>query len=299
MNLKKLPYFVKRALSNIKRNPLVNFVTISTISIAMLIFSTFIMITYNLSNIVSKFEDEVQVIAYLKDEYIPRVNDIKDTILKMEGVEKVGFISKESALEKFRSSLGSNDKFLDDIRDNPLPASFEIRLKKGFKNKAKLKEINDSLIALNVFDDTVYGQEWIENFNNFLNLIKMVGMAVASGFLLAAVFIISNTIKLTMYARRDEIEILRLVGATDDFIRGPFFIEGIIQGFLGAVISIILLYIIYLIFLAKIQVLSFMGINPKDMPFLPIGRLFLITIFSTLLGMFGSFLSLGDFVDDR
>jgi cell division transport system permease protein len=298
MYIRKPPYFIKKALSNMRQSLLVNFVTISTISIAILIFSTFIMILYNLNNLVSKFEDEVHIVSYLKDEHAAAYENIRKDVLNIKGVDMVSYRSKEEALQSFKNSLGKDDRFLDDIPENPLPASFEIRLKKGFKNKARIKHIDASLKAMGVFDDTVYGREWIENFHNLLNMLKIIGTAVAGGFLLAAVFIISNTIKLTVYARKEEIEILKLVGATNTFIKIPFFIEGIIQGFLGAAISTFLLYVLYNIFLAKVQTLNFMGINPQDMPFLPAKFLVLVIIFSTILGLFGSFLSLGEIIKE-
>ena len=278
---------------------MINLVTISTISFAILIFSSFIMMIFNLNNIVKKFEDEVHIVSYLLDEYDEKHAEIMSQVMSIDGVDRVSYRSKDEALERFKSSLGNDDSFLDDIPKNPLPASIEIRLKEGFESKSKIKQIDDSLRAMNYFDDTVYGQEWIENFHSLLNLLKIVGLAVSGGFLLAAVFIISNTIKLTMYARREEIEILKLVGATDGFIQIPFFIEGIIQGFLGSVMSIVLLYIMYLIFLARVQALRFIGINSQNMPFLPLKILLMIMLFSTMLGMFGSFLSLGGIIDEK
>ena len=294
MYIKRLPYFAKNALSNMRQSLLVNFVTISTISIAILIFSTFVMIIYNLTNIVSRFEDEVHIISYLKDEYESGHENIKKNLENLKGVQEVSYRSKEMALEIFKSSLGKNDMFLDDIPDNPLPASFEIRLKKDFRNKSTIKSISSALNAMGIFNDISFGQEWIEHFHNFLNVFKIIGIAIGGGFLLAAVFIISNTIKLTIYARKEEIEILKLVGATNGFIKAPFFIEGIIQGFCGAAISIAALYFLYLAFLSKVQTLSFIGINSQNMPFLPAEFLIFVLIFSTVLGMIGSLVSLGE-----
>jgi cell division transport system permease protein len=254
------------------------------------------MIIYDLNNLILRFEDEVHIVSYLKDQYADEYESIMEKVKNIDGIESVSFRSKEEALSSFKNSLGADDNFLNDIPKNPLPASFEIRLKKGFKAKSRIKEIDRKLKVLGVFDDTAYGQEWIENFHKLLDILKVVGMAIAGGFLLAAVFIISNTIKLTLYARREEIEILKLVGATDGFIKIPFFIEGMIQGFLGAVISIILLYLIYLIFLSKVTALNLIGINKLTLPFLPASILLLMTVFSTLLGMFGSFLSLGEII---
>ncbi len=296
MNINQIIYFIKHSLSNIRHSLLVNFVTISTISIAILIFSSFVMIIFNLTNLVSKFEDDVHIVAYLNDDFVSGYENIKKNILKLNGVNRVRYRSKEQALAIFKSSLGKNDRFLDDIPHNPLPASFEIRLENDFKSKAKLKGIASALKTMRIFDDISFGQEWIEHFHNFLNILKVIGTAIGAGFLFAAVFIISNTIKLTIYARRDEIEILKLVGATDGFIKAPFLIEGIIQGFLGAIISIAALYVLYLMFLAKIQALSFVGINSTNMPFLPPKFLALVLLFSVLLGMVGSAMSLGEII---
>jgi cell division transport system permease protein len=254
------------------------------------------MIIYNLTNIVSRFEDEVHIVSYLKDEFESGHENIKKNIENLKGVQKVSYRTKEEALESFKSSLGKNDRFLDDIPGNPLPASFEIRLEKGSQNKNMISNISSSLKTMGIFDDISYGQEWIEHFHNFLNVFKIIGMAIGGGFLLAAVFIISNTIKLTIYARKEEIEILKLVGATDNFIKAPFFIEGIIQGFCGAVISIVALYFLYLAFLTKVQALSFVGISSQNMPFLPVEFLIGVVIFSTVLGMLGCLVSLGEII---
>ncbi|MFC1855378.1 cell division protein FtsX [Thermodesulfobacteriota bacterium] len=298
MNFNRLLYFFKKALMNMRHSILINLVTIGTISMAILIFSSFILIVYNLNNIVTRFEDEVHIVSYLKDEFVSEHDAIKAKILEMDAVNKVSYRSKEEALQVFRESLGKSDKFLDNIPKNPLPASFEIRLKKGFEVKSRLKEIDNSLKKMGYFDDSVYGQEWIENFSNLLNMLKIIGTAISGGFLLAAVFIISNTIKLTLFLRKEEIAILKLVGATDAFIRFPFFLEGILQGLLGALFSTILLYFMHLLFLAELRALHFVGINPAQMPFLPLSIIFPIMLFSAMLGMFGSFLSLGELIKE-
>ncbi len=294
MILKKLPYFFRKALSNIRYSMLVNLVTISTISVAILIFSTFVMIIFNLTNLVSRFEDDVHIVAYLDDEFVGGNENIKKNLLKLNGIEKVWYQSKENALKVFKESLGENDLFLKDIQKNPLPASFELRLKEGYKDRKNIEAIAAALRSMGIFSDVSYGQEWLEHFHNFMNILKVIGLAVGGGFLFAAVFIISNTIKLTIFVRREEIDILRLVGATNSFIKAPFYIEGLIQGFVGSVISIIGLYFLYLVFMAKVQTLSLLGVNSTSMPFLPPKFLILLVAFGTLLGLMGSYISLGE-----
>jgi len=241
-----LYYGLTRAFHNTRRNLFSNVITIGIITISILIFSTFSLIAFNLGSFLKIWEEKIEIIAYLNRKTpINEVESLLNKTRQINGVESVRYVSPFDAMAFMETKLGSQRNLLDGIRPGVLPSSFEIQLIKDYRNSAKIKEVVSQLEKTAQFDEIQYGQEWVEAFSAIVHLFRLTEWVLGGLLLVAMIFIISNTLQLAIYSRREEIEIMQLVGASPSFIQVPFYIEGIAQGFLGSGMAIVLLYILY------------------------------------------------------
>jgi cell division transport system permease protein len=205
-------------------------------------------------------------------------------------------VSKEEALARLREGLKDQAGLLEDLRDNPLPPSFEIELKEAHKNPEDLKAFIGEIKKITASADVDSGQEWLQRFSAFIGMLKLVGLCIGSLLLLATVCIISNTIKLTIYSRREEIEIMKLVGATNLSIRIPFFLEGITQGLLASLLAIGILYGGYKALVHKLLMDYSLFLGPMQLTFLPFSLMAALVLLGIALGIFGCAFSMGRFL---
>ncbi len=216
--------------------------------------------------------------------------NLKEQLVAMGGIEKITFVSKEQALERLKTEMGSKTQFLSTLQTNPLPHSLEI-IMVAHSSFEEIQKAAARIEALDLVDTVEYGQGWLGKFLKLFNLFKMTGYAMCSLFLMIALFITANTVRLAFYARQTEVEIMRLVGATNGFIKTPFYMEGILQGFFGGLVGILILLAGYLALSSGMaeNLGSYIYI---DIRFLSWQAVTLILFSSTFLGWFGCFLSL-------
>jgi cell division transport system permease protein len=295
--LGQINYFFGRAAINIRQNILVNLLTVGTISLSILIFSLLLLLYINLEKVTEQWSERVQVTVYFDNE-LPK-QELKTLITRIQslnGTGKITYVSKNEALQRFRERLRGQEALLDEVSAEILPASIEIRLKKDSRGGEALHNYTEKLRKIPGISEIQYGEEWVRRFNNFMDFMKLLGLFVGGFLVLAVIFIVANTIKLTIYSRKDELEILGLVGATRLFIKIPFIIEGIFQGAAGALLAIAVLYGLYYGFLNNSG--SFLNFNPMDCDtiFLPVTYMAGILAGGILLGFLGSLTSLKRFI---
>ena len=300
--LDKAKYFTGKAIDSIKGNPFVNVVTIGVIAVSFLILSGFIALFGNLKSLLAEWEQRVQIEVYLKDG-LPgtQIKDLQDSIASFEGVEEVRYISKDDAIKRFADEMPAIAGLVDDLDENPLPSSIRVILDDRHREFVKVESLALSLGGMQGVDDVVYGQEWLEKFSGFISLLKLSGLILGLFLLLTTTFIISNTIRLALYARKEELEIMKLLGATNFFMKTPFLIEGLLQGLVGAAASLVSLYAVYSFFVAKLASTSSLSIfslssGSFQLSFLSLETMFYLLICGMALGLFGSFVSLGRFL---
>ena len=294
----RLGYFVRRALINLRQNIFVNVVTIGTITLALLIVALFLLVFVNLENAVGNWSERVQVTVYFDRELAPQEQAaLRAKIISIPGANRVNYVSRDEALKRFKGRLRGQETLLEGVRPEVLPTSFEIALKRSSRDTQDVEAFVSVLKRIPGISEVQYGEEWVKRFNTFLNFMRLVGALLGSFLLIAVVFIVSNTIKLTIYARRDELEVMALVGATRFFIKAPFLIEGIIQGCVGSLIAIGLLLGLYEVFLQNAG--SFLTFNPatSGLSFLPLEYVGGIVVTGVALGFIGSLTSLKRFVN--
>jgi cell division transport system permease protein len=294
----RLGYFVGRALCNIRQNIFVNVVTIGTITLALLIVSLFLLVFVNLENAAENWSERVQVTAYFdRDLTAQEQGSLRSRIAAITGVARVNYVSREEALKRFKSRLRGQETLLEGVRPEILPTSFEISLKRASRDTLAVETFVSALKRIPGIGEVQYGEEWVRRFNTFLNFMRLLGTLLGGFLVIAVVFIVSNTIKLTIYARRDELEVMALVGATRFFIKAPFLVEGIIQGGAGALLAMGLLLGLYEGFLHNAG--SFLTFNPvaAGLSFLPMEYVYGILLAGVMLGFIGSLTSLKRFIN--
>lgn len=289
-------YHLRHAFSNILSHRLIHLISLSTIAISLLLFASFMLIFVNLNNWILDWGQSLSMSVYLRDGIDVRSKKgIETKIRDIPGAQLIGFISKERAMMDLAEGLGAKSGLLDGLKENPLPASFEVVFKDVNINQIDPKKVKEYLEKIEGVEEVEYTEQWLERFEGFIYILKVAGLSMGGLLCLAVLFIITNTIKLTIYSRRDEIEIIKLVGATDWFIKIPFLIEGAIQGILSGLISITILFLVYTLFsLKKIQLL---GLGVLEIIFLPTEYLVFILSLGLILGLMGSLIAVSRFFD--
>lgn len=293
MKIRTFEYFIREAFSSLRRNSLMSIASVSTVALSLLILGMFLVMVLNLNHIASTLETQVQISVYMEDGLSDReMREIGTRITKLPGVTEVMFTNKEEALAKFKERLGEQQSLLTALGDtNPLPNSFEVKVDKP----EYVKQVAQSISQLKGIENAKYGQEVIEQLFMLTKAIRIFGLILIVFLALAALFIISNTIRITVFARRKEIGIMKYVGATDWFIRFPFMIEGMILGFSGALCAVLILSQTYSTITEKVyESLAFLPLIPKS-PFLTHISIVLLVV-GTAIGALGSTISLKRFM---
>lgn len=289
----QLTYMLSRALRNMRQSPFLCFAAIGTVAVALTILAFFAIIVQNVQSLTAQWSEEVQVVAYLDTLPDARVLEgWQADLSKLPSVQGVRYVSREQAFSRFKQRMGENADLLDGLDADFLPASLEISLKPAARNQAGVEEVLAQLRKNPALSDVRYGQEWLERFETFVSLLQVAG-AILGGFLLfATLFIVSNTIKLTLWARREELEVMALVGGTSTFIKLPFLIEGALQGLCGGVLALLCSFGLFQVFLQEGlgRVLLAGGVSRID--FLPLAWQGGLVAAGTALGFFGSLFAL-------
>ncbi len=280
---------MRQTFQNMMGNLFPNLITIGIIAISMLIFSTFTLLAFNLTNILKMWEDKIEVIAYLKrgtpsSEVEPL---LKKTRL-LEGVEVVRYVSPYDAMAFMETKLGRQKNLLEGIQPAVLPPSFEIQMKKEYRNSTKMKEVVTQLKKIPQFDEIQYGQEWVETFSVLVHILRLTQWILGGLLLIAIVFITSNTLQLTISSRREEIEVMHWMGASPGFIRVPFYMEGLIQGLLGGGLAILFLFLLHQGLFLNIPPSMQTWLAKIPVLFLPLETMVWILLGGGVLGFFGS-----------
>lgn len=293
MKVRTSEYFIREAVSSLRHNGLMSVASASTVALSLLILGMFLIMVLNLNHMASALESQVQISVYLQDNMADRdMREIGTRITKLPGVVQVTFVNKDEALTRFKQRLGEQQGILSVLGDtNPLPNAFEVKVDKP----ERVKPVAQAIGQMKGVENARFGQEVIDQLFTITHMIRIFGLLLIVFLALAALFIISNTIRITVFARRKEIGIMKYVGATDSFIRWPFLIEGMILGFTGAVIAVLLLTKAYAMFTEQIyEKLAFLPLIPKY-PFLTYITIVLI-VTGTLIGALGSTISLRRFM---
>ena len=293
MIFENMGFYFREALLSFRRSTLMSMATILSITTILIIVGVFLLISINSSLFLKNIESQLEIIVYLEDNISQaEINNIKSNIASIDGIKEVKYVSKEEAYQRLLKDLGEQKDILSAIEKNPLPASLEIQV----KDPKMIEQIANRIAEFKKVEEVEYGREIAEKLLNFTYVFRRAGMLVLALLVFASILIISNIIKITVYARRNEIEIMSLSGATSWFIKWPFIIEGFLQGFISSLFSIIILYNFYIFAVDKVQqAIPFLPLVVDNMDLLPIG--ISIVLLGSLVGILGSMFSVGKYLN--
>ena len=295
-----LGYFIKEAFVGFRRNLGTAIGSIITIFLSLLIIGVFVIGGYIVNNIVESIENEVSITVYIADDAAEvDIQSLESNIRGLDGVASVGFTTKEQALENFRNSMTNNPEIIEQLDgQNPLPASIDVQLSdpQSVTDVAQRIEQNDLFRAIcdnpdNPGESLKYGQKTVEKLFSVTNYIRYIGIALIVLLIVIALIFINNTIRLAILARRKEISIMRLVGASNNFIRGPFLTEGAIHAIIGAALAVIVIEVLRRVVLPQVKLaLAWLPVDLSGGTFAIVYLILLVA--GLLIGLIGSALAM-------
>ncbi|MBQ1914134.1 MAG: permease-like cell division protein FtsX [Selenomonadaceae bacterium] len=293
MKLRTSEYFIREVLISLRRNNWMSFASIGTVAVSLFVLGVFMLLVLNMNRLASTLESQVQISVYFQDDIKDSVRDkVEEDILEMQGIESVKYVSKDEAMERLKERLGDQKYLLDALEEkNPLPDSLEVTV----KMPEMVETAANAIVKMDGVEEAKYGQDVVEHLFDITRLMRIFGLALMVLLAGATLFIISNTIRLTVFARRKEIAIMKYVGATDWFIRWPFLLEGMVLGFIGGIIAALALRSFYAAMAAKIySTLAFFPLMPQY-PFMNYVSVAII-VSGMVIGTIGSTISLKRFL---
>jgi cell division transport system permease protein len=278
----------REALLSFKRTSTLSALSVTTVAFALFVLGLFGLVALNLRTAIRDVAERVQVVAFIKrDTPSQQITAAMADISVFPEVLDVQYVSEAQALLRAQHELTEFQDVYKDLEVNPLPPSIELTLKPQFRDGAHAAAVAERLRGFDFVDEVKYGQEWVKRLDSLRDIAGLVGLAIGVAFALVSIVITGVTIRITVLQRAREIHIMRLVGATDWFIRGPFLVEGAIKGALGGALALGLCGIVFAAF--KAQGMGFgMGLG-----FFNFGEAVLLVAFGVALGFVGSLVSVG------
>jgi cell division transport system permease protein len=298
--MRRLFYLVHEAWANMRTNRTTTVVAILTTAFTLACVGIFLLLYVNLRSAAGWLQDDIKLMVYLDDRVSREgAQELEGKLKADRMVSGILYISKEQALGEFRAQFPSESHLLEGLGENPLPASFVVTLAPSFRSPDAVKRWAERIGTMPGVAKVDYNQEWIDALAWLIRYIELAAIGVGVILSAAAVTIIGNTIRLALFARREEIEILRLIGATRAFIRIPYVLEGAVLGACGSALSLGILKIGFELFRQQIRSTGrFSGIE-NLIVFFPLSTCMALVVVGTALGFAGSFVSLRRFGEGR
>ncbi len=274
-------FTIKEGLKGFKRARLSSTITITSIAFSHVLIGVFLILSMNLDQWISEFRSRMELEVFIESGISEKSGLlIKDAIVSIEGVNQVLYLSKDQAAQRFKKEFGRD--IYDVLDTNPLPASCTVTVMDGYRTARSVRSISDKIGQIEGVDEVIYQKELLALIDHYLKIIYLAGGIIGLFLVVIAVVLLYNTVRLTIYARRDIIEIMNLVGATDAFIRRPFLVEGFIQGLTGALLANFFIYLI--IITIKSFIYPYLVFKPE--------LYVILVLFGIMIGLFSSKMSI-------
>jgi cell division transport system permease protein len=289
-----LGFLAGEAARDLRRAGRVGFSAILLITLSLAALGCFWLLSLNLGRAVEQWRERVRVVAYLREE--PRgagVDDLLARVQALDGVQRVRFVSRAEALSSLKRSLGAQASVVDQLPRNPLPASLEVTPTPEAATPDGTRELVQRLSAMSEVDEVQGGAEWVESLAQWQRLFQLTGLGVGAVLALAAILTVTTATTLVLHARRDEMEIMRLVGATEAVIRLPLLLQGMTQGLLGAALALAALVAAHAVFAPRLEPLLTLTLGLARSVFLSPAQMALLLAGGAMLGAFGGLLAKG------
>lgn len=285
----KFNYLLKESFRGFNSAKLSTLASIFTISLSLILIAIYFILSVNSNKIIKSIKDKVEIEIFLDDRATPEnINLLKDKVRSIGGVKQITFISKEDAEKIFENEFGKD--MLDIFESNPLPASLKVNLYDEYKSTERINKIKSQLTSLPFIQDIVFPEKNLELIEKnssgllFINLLVLIIITISS------IFLVSNTIRLVISARKKIIKTFKLLGATNIFIVFPFLVEGFLQGLLGGIFASTILYILFLVYSSRFSQ------NDLRIEFAGFEYLIYLVLIGVLLGILGSSFSVKKFL---
>ncbi|GAB4534543.1 MAG: permease-like cell division protein FtsX [Thermodesulfovibrionia bacterium] len=285
-------YALQIALKSLWHDKWINLITLFSVTVSLLLMSIYIMVTVNIDMILNQWSRGFGIVVYLNDD----INRFEEEALRRvfkddPDILDVRYVSKEDAMKDLGNILGSHAPILRHLNENPLPSSFELRIKRDMPDPLFLEKKAYEIKKMPGVADVEYGEKWLSSLNTISHGMKFITLFLGGAIFIAVIFITYSTIKILFYRRTEEIETLKLLGATRTFIRLPFLIEGLIIGSIGGIISSFFLINIDNYF--RIRLIEFMPSLKTVMMDLPVTVYLIIPCIGAIMSLIGSYLATG------
>ena len=279
---------IREAFRTFRRTPLLSGLSVASIGFSLFTIGLFGLVALNFRQTLRTLAERVEVVAFvLRGTPTETVTAASQEIQAFPDVLEVRYVSEDQALARARQELVEFKEAYRDLETNPLPASLEIRLRPEFRDAVHAQQVAERLRGYPFVDDVRYGRDWVQRLDRLRNMAAVVGLVIGLAFAIVAVVIIGVTIRITVLQRAREIAIMRLVGATNRYIRGPFLLEGGIKGVLGGLLAILMCWLTLQVFRRSAAEIA------GGLVFFGGLQLVLIMLFGTAIGLMGSMLSVG------
>lgn len=278
----------REALRTFQRTPLLSALSIASIGFSLFTVGLFGLVALNFQATLRSMAERVEVVAFvLRGTPTEAITQASQDIQAFPEVMEVRYVSEDQALARAREELVEFKEAYRDLETNPLPASIEVQLRPDFRDALSAQRVAERIKSFGFVDDVRYGRDWVERLDKLRNMAAVVGLVIGLAFAVVAIVIIGVTIRITVLQRAGEISIMRLVGATNRYIRGPFLLEGTLKGVLGGLMAILMCWATFAIFRKTT------GEMGSSLVFFEPGQLALMVLFGTGIGLLGSLLSIG------
>jgi len=290
--VRALQYSLDEALASLWRGRHSGLLSTATIALALFVLGAFLLVTTNLDRLGAEWSRSAELSVYLTDDVTPdQRRAIEGALAPGDLIASREYVSKSDALSRFKQTFGDLASTLDGLGDNPLPASIEVRLRPDAAASASVDALSTRLRVMPGVADVRYDRQWLNRLLTVVGVIRGVGVALAAILTFAAALTVANVVRLGLYTRRDELEIMQLVGAPQAYIRGPFVMEGVLQGGLGALVALILLGVLFFALRARYLTELASTLSLTSLQFLPVGLCFLVVLGGMAVGCLGGLIA--------
>lgn len=275
-------YYLKEGFGGLGRRGNGTAGAVFTVILALLVIGVLMLLVHNLQLTVEEARAEIEVEAYITGDLTAgELASIEEGIIALRGVAAATYVSKEAALVELRAMLGEDEYLLGEVEENPLPASYRVTIAPDHHSDEQLKTLSEQVAALPGVTRVSYGREWIESLSEIVEFATLIGLIIGGVLVLAGILVVGNAVALGVYLRREEIGVLKIVGATGGFIRRPFVIQGFLVGLLGGLLGVGVLYGLY----------TFLAPMVGATAFLPLEWWLSLIGLGAAVGLIGSFFS--------
>ncbi len=236
-----MPHALREAVAATRRTPLLALISVVAICLSLFVVGLFALTAFNIRRAIEGIEERVEVVAYLRDETTPeQVAGLQRDIARLPEAQKIEYVSRDEAITRAVQELPEFKQVFTDVEGNPLPASLEVHLRAGFRDSVSVERVAQRLSSYPTVEDVRYGRDWVSKIVSLRRIAGGASAIIGGAFAAVAGIIIATAVRISVFARREEIQIMRLVGATDGFIRRPFLVEGLLTGLVGGLLAVLL-----------------------------------------------------------